>query len=148
MCRPTCNDINSPRRIWIEIDSQVLNGLFCVTGFGTIPWRFRDLYWLLVYRLGIRGRSRQAREFGIRRLAGIHRNWFRLRGSENWTHEGLEGEDNPAVPLPMKKRLDAPLTGVRAEPTATWKMDFVIWANVWNTFLQACLCGFMWGYTR
>jgi hypothetical protein len=35
MCRPTCNDINSPRRIWIEIDSQILNALFCVTGFGT-----------------------------------------------------------------------------------------------------------------
>lgn len=46
MCRPTCNDINSPRRIWIEIDSQILNALFCVTGFGLAPWRFRDLYWL------------------------------------------------------------------------------------------------------
>jgi hypothetical protein len=39
MCRPTCNDINSPRRIWIEIDSQILNALFCVTGFGKRSWR-------------------------------------------------------------------------------------------------------------
>ncbi|KFY94778.1 hypothetical protein V498_03727 [Pseudogymnoascus sp. VKM F-4517 (FW-2822)] len=34
MCHPTCDDINSPRRVWIEIDSQILNALFCVTGFG------------------------------------------------------------------------------------------------------------------
>lgn len=25
MCHPTCNDINSPRRKWIEWDSQILN---------------------------------------------------------------------------------------------------------------------------
>ena len=34
MCVPTCNDIDSPRRKWIEVDSQILNALFCVTGFG------------------------------------------------------------------------------------------------------------------
>ncbi|CAF3707629.1 unnamed protein product [Rotaria sordida] len=34
------------RKIWIEIDSQILNGLFCVTGLGLIPWRVRDLYQL------------------------------------------------------------------------------------------------------
>jgi hypothetical protein len=32
------------RKIWIEIDSQILNALFCVTGLGLIPWRLRDLY--------------------------------------------------------------------------------------------------------
>ena len=76
MCKPTCNDINSPRRIWIETDSQILNALFCVTGFGTIPWRFRDLYYLLQYRI-------QKKEIGIRRLAGINRGWFRLAGSQD-----------------------------------------------------------------
>ncbi|KAL9593609.1 MAG: hypothetical protein Q9179_005795, partial [Wetmoreana sp. 5 TL-2023] len=45
-----CNNIDSPRRIWIEIDSQILNALFCVTGFGLIPWRFRDFYYLLKWR--------------------------------------------------------------------------------------------------
>lgn len=34
MCKPSCNDINSPRRIWVEYDSQIVNALFCVTGFG------------------------------------------------------------------------------------------------------------------
>lgn len=36
MCKPDCNDINSPRRIWVEYDSQIVNALFCVTGFGKI----------------------------------------------------------------------------------------------------------------
>jgi len=150
MCRPNCNDINSPRRVWIEIDSQILNALFCVTGFGLIPWRFRDLYWLMVFRLGITGRSKEQRQRGIRMLAGIHRGWFRLQGSQDWQHEGdaTVDEHNPAVPLPLKKKLGAPLTGVRAPPTALWRMDFVIWMNVWNTFLQTCLCGFMWGMNR
>lgn len=34
----------STRKNWIEIDSQILNALFCVTGLGLIPWRVRDLY--------------------------------------------------------------------------------------------------------
>lgn len=142
----SCNHIDSPRRKWVEITSQIVNALFCVTGFGLIPWRFRDLWWLLVWR--VRGRTE-----GIRRLAGIHRGWFRLPGSDRVGAEGEEGEmvpdeANPALPLPVGKRPDAPLTGVRAPPTKAWKMDFVVWCNVWNTFLQACLCGFMWGMTR
>lgn len=32
------------RKNWIEIDSQVLNALFCVTGIGLIPWRVHDVY--------------------------------------------------------------------------------------------------------
>lgn len=31
------------RKVWIEIDSQILNALFCVTGIGLIPWRVRDV---------------------------------------------------------------------------------------------------------
>jgi hypothetical protein len=150
MCKPTCNDINSPRRIWIEIDSQILNALFCVTGFGLVPWRFRDLYWLMVFRLGIKGKSKEQRLVGIRRLAGIHRSWFRLEGSQNWGNEGgyANDETNPGVPLPTTKKLDPPLTGERAPPTALWRMDYVIWMNCWNTFLQTVLCGFMWGLNR
>jgi hypothetical protein len=149
MCVPDCNDINSPRRIWIEIDSQILNALFCVTGFGLIPWRFRDLYWLMMYR-GVFTRNQEKRQKGIRMLAGIHRNWFRLANSEKWQAEGIQEQDehNPGVPLPLNKRLAPPLTGVRAPPTSTWRMDYVIWMNVWNTFFQAVLCGFMWGMNR
>ncbi|KAL2074584.1 hypothetical protein VTL71DRAFT_8362 [Oculimacula yallundae] len=149
MCKPTCNDINSPRRIWIEIDSQILNALFCVTGFGTIPWRFRDLYYLMQYRL-------QKKEVGLRRLAGINRGWFRLAGSQDLPitlgpgaiDEQLPNTPQSSIPFPISKIPDAPLTGIRAPPTAIWKLDFVIWSMVWNTFLQAVLSGFMWGYNR
>lgn len=27
-------------------------------------------------------------------------------------------------------------------------IDFFVWFNVWNTLLQVCLCGFMWGMSR
>ncbi|KAJ6439989.1 COBW domain-containing protein [Purpureocillium lavendulum] len=150
MCHPTCDDINSPRRIWIEIDSQILNALFCVTGFGLAPWRFRDLYFLLRYRL-------QHREEALRRLAAIHRGWFRLEGSKdlpvnigprNIGEHLLQGGSRSAVPFPETKIPDAPLTGMRARPTKLWKLDLVIWLMVWNTFLQCVLSGFMWGLNR
>ncbi|KAH0535961.1 hypothetical protein FGG08_007135 [Glutinoglossum americanum] len=155
MCHPTCSDINSPRRIWIEIDSQILNALFCVTGFGLIPWRFRDCWFLLRWR--IRGNMG-----ALRRLAGINRDWFRLKGSEDLDaspgteyNPGTLSESppdaaltNPSLPLPLSKTPDPPLTGIRAPPTALWKLDFVIWMFMLNTFLQAVLSAFMWGYNR
>lgn len=140
-----CGDLNSPRRIWIEIDSQILNSLFCVTGFGLIPWRFRDLYYLLKFRVR---HDRSA----LRRLAGIHRAWFRLAGSEHLPTDPDapvdDPERNPAIPLPPSKIPDVPLTGVRAPATRMWKLDYVIWAFVLNTFLQVVLSGFMWGFNR
>ncbi|KAL1856543.1 hypothetical protein VTK73DRAFT_8225 [Phialemonium thermophilum] len=146
MCHPTCNDINSPRRKWIEWDSQILNALFCVTGFGLAPWRFRDWYYLLQYRI-------LKKETALRRLAGIHRGWFRLPGSQELPV--LVGPQNippdappSSLPYPEVKIPDPPLTGVRAPPTAPWKLDFVVWCMVGNTFLQAVLSGFMWGLNR
>lgn len=146
MCHPTCNDINSPRRIWIEVDSQILNALFCVTGFGLAPWRFRDWYYLLKYRV-------LKQEEAWRRLAGLKRDWFRLEGSDALPLDvgpGHVPEDVPlsAVPYPVERIPDPPLTGVRAPPTAPWKMDFFIWTMIGNTFLQAVLSGFMWGLNR
>ncbi|KFY70319.1 hypothetical protein V499_09266 [Pseudogymnoascus sp. VKM F-103] len=149
MCSPTCDDINSPRRIWIEIDSQILNALFCVTGFGLVPWRFRDLYYLMKYH--IRGD-----QLALRRLAGIHRDWFRLEGSSDLPisvgPDNIEAEisnlPENAVPYPLKTIPSAPLTGNRAPATARWKMDFFIWMFVWNTFLQIVLSVFMWKFNR
>ncbi|KAI9852668.1 MAG: hypothetical protein M1838_006125 [Thelocarpon superellum] len=144
MCYPTCNDINSPRRIWIEIDSQILNALFCVTGFGLIPWRFRDFYYLLKYRI-------QHDPMALRRLGGVHNGWFRLPGSDKLdplTAVPEGDEDSVAVPYPVNRAPNAPLTGERAPPTATWRLDYVIWLFVLNTALQAVLSGFMWGYNR
>jgi len=146
MCSPTCDDIDSPRRKWVEYDSQILTVLFCVTAFGLAPWRFRDLYHLLQYRL-------QGKEEGIRRLAGIHRSWFRLAGTQDLPAD--VGPDNlpsdvprSCVPIPEKSMPPAPLTGTRAPPTKVWKMDFMIWCMVWNTIAQCGLCGIMWGMNR
>ncbi|RMD40835.1 hypothetical protein DV735_g4315, partial [Chaetothyriales sp. CBS 134920] len=102
MCHPSCDADNSARKIWIEIDSQILNALFCVTAFGLAPWRFRDFYYLMRWRL-------------------------------------LHEHDAHRQP---------PLTGVRAPPSPSWTLDFVIWMYIGNTFLQAGLCGVMWAFNR
>lgn len=151
MCYPDCNDINSPRRVWIEYDSQILTALFSLTAFGLAPWRFRDLYYLMKYRL-------MGRQAALRRLAGIHRDWFRLPGSSALpVHAGPENIESllargevaeGSVPFPPKKIPEVPLTGVRAPPSKVWKMDFVIWMMVWNTLFQCVLSGVMWGMNR
>jgi hypothetical protein len=173
-----CNHINSPRRIWIEIDSQILNGLFCVTGFGLLPWRARDMYFLLRWRFcNEKKQGRRNKLYGLRRLAGFYKGWVRLPGSDTLdtlslaeynaqttrqaktatiddsmttaeTEAGESDAADPRLPLPLKKTPDPPLTGIRAPPTNLWKLDFYIWCNMWNTFFQTCLCGFMWGLNR
>lgn len=146
MCHPTCDDIDSPRRIWVEIDAQILTALFCVPAFGFIPWRFRDWWYLLKYRV-------QGDEIALRRLAGIHANWFRLKGSQELAVD--IGPDNipqgvprDRIPFPESSMAVAPLTSTRAPPTAMWKLDAVIWSMVLNTFGQCALCGIMWGMNR
>lgn len=145
-----CNHIDSARRIWIETDSQILNGLFCVTGLGLAPWRFRDAYYLFQYRVG---KDQKA----LRALAAIHRGWFRLEGSEALpAHLGPKNIEEAAggtfdaatVPLPLEAIPDAPLTGERAPPTKPWKLDCVVWLQLSNTAFQVCLCSFMWALDR
>lgn len=142
-----CNNIDSPRRVWVEIDSQIVNALFCVTGFGLIPWRFRDLYYWTKWRIG-------GKELGLRKLAGYHTGWFRLPNSDRLPVKDFresqpdKDEHNSALPHPLRKTPAPPLTGARSPPTALRKMDIVIWAFVWNTFLQVILSGFMWGLNR
>ena len=174
-----CDHLYSSRRIWMEIDSQILNALFCVTGFGLIPWRFRDLYYLLRWRMLSQDRvGFHQKVYGLRTLGGVYRNWVRLPGSDtldthsleeytilafssNSTHMSLspskhdfmlpsvkEHALDPRVPWKLWKTPPPPITGVRAPPTALWKIDFFIWCNVWNSLLQGCLCGVMWGLSR
>ncbi|KAK0272913.1 hypothetical protein LTS16_001114 [Friedmanniomyces endolithicus] len=175
-----CNDINSPRRIWLEITSQILNALFCVTGFGLIPWRFRDFYYLLLWRFTSEKKAgREKKLYGLRVLAGIYRNWARLPDSHTLDeissaeyHRSLPNgaktsssspsstgtgdletgsstpDDDLRLPLPFAKAPDPPLTGIRAPPTALWKIEFFVWSQVINTFLQVVLCVFMWGFSR
>jgi hypothetical protein len=148
MAHPSYSSWDSGAKKWLEIDAQILNGLFCVTGLGLIPWRFRDLWYLIQWRYRHDGN-------GLRKLAGIHRGWFRLEGSQqvdvhfNPAQDPIPaGVDESVLALPVTLSPDAPLTGERASPSKYWLLDFVIWGFVWNTFLQIVLCGLMWGFGR
>lgn len=150
-----CNDINSPRRIWVEITSQIMNALFCVTGFGLIPWRFRDLWLLMKWRF-------KGNQEALSKLRKIHGGWWRPHGiveklpkTPNITSTARSTTDitneKPATNPPPP----APESGTVAEGnvipeagTKPWKLDLVIHLYAINTYLQAVLAGFMWGYNR
>ncbi|KAI1824803.1 hypothetical protein F4861DRAFT_227505 [Xylaria intraflava] len=144
-----CDDINSPRRIWIETDSQIITALFSATGFGLAPWRIRDLYLLLRYRI-------RKDQKALRRLAGVHRHWLRLEGSNllpptlgpKNIEEATTSYNVDSVPYPLETIPDPPPTGIRAPPTQLWRMDFIAWFNIWYIIFQAFLSGFMWGLSR
>ncbi|CAN9251696.1 unnamed protein product [Alternaria alternata] len=125
-----CDNDYSQNKIWLEIDSQILNALFCVTGFGLAPWRFRDFFWV---KRAIHFHDPNA----MRRLFNQNKAWFRPPA---WftESEGRGGETlEPAT-----------FTGVRAPPTSMWKLAFTVDMMVLNTLLQAVLCFFMWHYNR
>jgi hypothetical protein len=139
MDHPSANDNSSPRKIWLEIDSQILNALFCVTGFGLAPWRFRDLYY---YIRASYFRDRHA----INKVYVQNKSWFRppvWATTEAAVRADVGTED-------QKEVIEMPVTftGDRAPPTPYWKLAFVVWMMVMNTFLQAVLCFFMWHYNR
>ncbi|KAH3538138.1 hypothetical protein KXV64_007778 [Aspergillus fumigatus] len=123
MCHPSCNDLYSSRRIWIEIDSQILNALFCVTGFGLAPWRIRDLYLWCRWRLG---REAGTRRKWFDRLAEVHASWFYQRPDPNGTSL-------------LTTTPDSPSEGRGATPTPRYKLHVVIWGNILNTGFQICL---------
>ncbi|RAH84993.1 hypothetical protein BO86DRAFT_386533 [Aspergillus japonicus CBS 114.51] len=144
MCHPSCDDPDSARRVWIEIDSQILNALFCVTGFGLAPWRLRDLYLWCLWRLG---RSPRTRHEGLVRLAEVHSKWFCFSGS-------VEDEDEEkaiagrAAPATAAATAVTTATGAPRTPTSLWKMDAVVWGNFLNSVFQVCLAVCMWAMDR
>jgi hypothetical protein len=140
------------RRIWIEIDSQILNALFCVTGFGLIPWRFRDLFYLLSWRCF-------GNQAGYLKLQEINDAWYRPapRDDPELPHQQFYHHSSSSnIPASIvcgtaaasSASSAAAVSRKRAPPTNSWKLDFVIWLFVWNTFLQVILSGFMWGMSR
>ncbi|KAF2427855.1 hypothetical protein EJ08DRAFT_592531 [Tothia fuscella] len=145
-----CSDKHTSKSLWIEIDAQVLTALFCVTAFGLAPWRCRDFWHLMQYRIW-------HEHLALRKLAAAHKGWFRLPGSQHLdpSVKGADCVDHPMdseilklLPHPVDKSATPPLTGVRALPTKIWKMDFVVWMMLGNTIFQIILCGFMWGQNR
>ncbi|KAL4789508.1 hypothetical protein BDV19DRAFT_374031 [Aspergillus venezuelensis] len=119
------------REIWIEIDSQILNGLFCLTSWGLAPWRIRDAYWLLVWRVGSGQRSRDS----LNELAKRNTSWFRRRAAD--LEDGSEGEVFRTKAI-----------GSVATATKTWKMDFVVVNMLLNSLFQIGMATFMWHYNR
>lgn len=67
----------SPRRLWIEICTQVLTGLFCITGLGLFPLRVRDVF------LWVHGRH-LGDIYSTNKLLKIHTNWFWAGFSSFW----------------------------------------------------------------
>ncbi|KAL2831583.1 hypothetical protein BJY01DRAFT_240086 [Aspergillus pseudoustus] len=134
MCNPDCNSPDSARRIWIEIDSQILNALFCVTGFGLAPRRIRDLYLWGCWRFGC---GEESRERGFDRLAKVHANWYH-RGS---------GAALLLGPVNSDGQEGGPERGY-ATPTPGWKLDVAVWGNILNTVFQTCLAVCMWALNR
>lgn len=126
MNHPSADDDSSPRKKWIEIDSQILNALFCVTGFGLAPWRFRDFYWMIRV-IHFQDHSSMAH------LMVQNKAWFR---------PSVEYNDIECA------KESTTFTGQRAPPTPLWKLAFVIHMMVANTILQAVLSYYMWAYNR
>lgn len=139
MNHPSKDDLSSPRKKWLEIDSQILNALFCVTGFGLAPWRFRDLWWL------IRARTIH-NHYAMQRLCDQNKAWFRPPAWYHPSSSVTPSEIESGLNIDEEKRVT--FTGEVAPPTAIWKLSFVVWMMILNTLFQGALAGFMWGYNR
>lgn len=145
MCHPNCNDINSPRRVWIDIDSRILTSLMAAPAFALAPKRFRDLCYLLQFRVWNQRESLQS-------LAALHSDWFRHPELE--CEEGRKESDENSFEVDGSSTL-ATLTSkpprpvsacVPVPPTRLWKLDCVVWAQASNTIFYAVLI--MWGFNR
>jgi hypothetical protein len=111
---------SSPRKIWLEIDSQILNALFCLTAFGLAPWRFRDA-------------GPENGHGALKKLAKRNNDWFRMGG-----RHGEEHLESARVTF----------TGRHAPPTKSWKLDLMVWLTAFNTFFQVGMAFFMWHWNR
>lgn len=97
-----CSSKHTSKSLWIEIDAQVLTALFCVTAFGLIPWRARDLWYWSQWRIW-------KEHLGLRKLAAAHKAWFRLPASHHLdplakaTELTQDADAQAMVPYPLEK---------------------------------------------
>lgn len=134
--------------VWVEISSQVTNGLFTLTGVGLIPWRAVDTYRMSrIWTLRSRVRRRRAR-LGLPPV----RDWNDLPdpatvpGYVNVLSDGEQAELEH-----QQAAFAASQTWYRPHASATHTAFPMAWA-LWNTilmdansFFQCLLCGCMWG---
>ncbi|KAJ2981615.1 hypothetical protein NUW58_g6648 [Xylaria curta] len=127
-----CDHIDSQRRIWIEIDAQILTALFSATGFGLAgSASFAEACGRPPALVPSRGSDQLPPSLGPKNI-----------------EETTVPYDTNVVPYPLNTIPDAPLTGVRAPPSEFWRMDFIAWVNFWYVVFQAFLSGIMWGMSR
>lgn len=137
--------------IWVEISSQVTNGLFTVTGVGLIPWRVVDTYRMsIIHTLKMRIRRRR-KQRGLppiededdmpdpRLVPGYER--------------VLTDKEEKQLQYQQEKFAQSQ-TWYRPHATATHRA-FPITLALWNTilmdgnsFFQCILCGCMWGMSE
>jgi hypothetical protein len=113
MCHPTYDNLYSPRRIWIEITSQILNGLFCLPGFSLSPWRFRVLYWWFCWQFGHHHKSLSS----ATRLANTYQVWCRLPLATAYDYGGDTDESQEAKSA-STQTLNRPLSYMQAPATS------------------------------
>jgi len=142
-CKSDCNDINSPRRRWIEIDSQILNALFCVMAFGLAYWRIRDLVFLLKsrgwYFIPTYGTWNKTKESYFPSLADNNKSWFVSSSKYASDEQDVENQSNTSTSTPSHQKLS---------PTPLWKLNVVVIGLFLTTLFQVNLCYFMWSYNR
>ncbi|GAM87288.1 hypothetical protein ANO11243_053100 [Dothideomycetidae sp. 11243] len=145
MDHPDNGDANSsPRKIWIEIDSQILNALFCLTSFGLAPWRFRDLWWCIQWR------HRLGKDHGrhaLFSLAARNASWFRMP-TDMYEPSSEPATQSEPIDGPLPDFLTMPASGVRAPPTALWKLVLQVWLMVLNSLFQVGMAFMMWHFNR
>ncbi|KIR60249.1 hypothetical protein I314_04105 [Cryptococcus bacillisporus CA1873] len=134
--------------VWVEISSQVENGLFTVTGVGLIPWRVIDTYRMSVI-------------WTLKRRAERRREKMDLPPIED-ENDLPDPQDIPGYIHVLNEKEAAKLrhhqekfalsqTWYKPHATATHRAFPIRWA-LWNTilmdgnsFFQCILCGCMWG---
>ncbi|KAA1466329.1 hypothetical protein DENSPDRAFT_831143 [Dentipellis sp. KUC8613] len=136
---------------WVEISSQIENGLFCVTGIGLLPWRIVDTYriikiWYYKYR------TRK-----LRRLSGI---------PELYDEDDLPDpiyDENYVHVLSEKQQADLHYQQQKFMKSQTWYRPhgtethrafpintalLIICLNDGNSLFQMGLAGCQWGLDR
>ncbi|ODN78261.1 hypothetical protein L202_03910 [Cryptococcus amylolentus CBS 6039] len=134
--------------VWVEISSQVVNGLFTVTGVGLIPWRSLDTYRMgVIWTLKRRGERRRDK-LGLPPIDDPN-DLPDPRTIPGYIH--VLNEQEYAKLAHHQEKFALSQTWYKPHATATHRAFPIRWA-LWNTILmdlnsvfQCILCGCMWG---
>ncbi|KAI5481126.1 hypothetical protein MNV49_005561 [Pseudohyphozyma bogoriensis] len=97
------------KKLWIEIDSQILTGLFTITSLLPLPWRVKDWYNITVISHYARVTAKRRAKLGLKPLRDKN-DLPDPANAEFWVGPGgvkMTGDKTPAVtpvPHPKKKK--------------------------------------------